>query len=557
MKYMDKDILTVFLKIQKSKGSIVLDGKHLNIADIIQVSRKNKKVSITKDPKTLKLIEKTYQTMMDDIKNGVPVYGCNSAYGGRAGVVLNKGDIEKRIKNAQKISEAIIHTDVTVGPELDVPITKGAILIRANMLVKGVSAVRQSDIELYIKLLNKNITPIVNQYGGVGASGDLAHNSRVLSALRWIEGTKIRQLDGSVIEAKDALKSEGIEQLKLEPKAGLGLVNGDNFSTSIAASIAYDTLSLFILSLITSAMVVEALNGTNRSFHPLLGKVRQHKGQINVANIMMYLLNDSKLAYQEEYEHKKRKEGELIQDGYSLRGIAQYYAIGAETLIRSLETITINANSASDNPLWVTPEYAINKKDEWNWVSGANFIAMHMSETLDSLRKTLTHIAKISDRHIARLVKPHQNNGLPANLSDPKAISQCTFKGVQIQAGMLDIYSSLLSIPVNTFFGNHEEDNQDITSHAITSGILAKENLRVARYAVAQTMLAAVQAIDIRGGPELLSPQTRPLYDFIREKTNYVKEERPISNDIETIYKSVEDESIIDVINKIISKYKE
>jgi histidine ammonia-lyase len=161
---------------------------------------------------------------------------------------------------------------------------------------------------------------------------------------------------------------------------------------------------------------------------------------------------------------------------------------------------------------------------------------MHVAEGLDSLRKVMTQIVKLNDRHLARLVNPHHNNGLPANLSDGASITQCAFKGVQIQAGMLDVYSSLLSIPVTTFFGVHEEGNQDITAHSLTSGILAIENLRLARYSLAQNLLALAQAVDLRGGPDRLSPRTRPVYHFVRERAAPVVNERPLHQEIETLY---------------------
>jgi len=148
------------------------------------------------------------------------------------------------------------------------------------------------------------------------------------------------------------------------------------------------------------------------------------------------------------------------------------------------------------------------------------------------------------------MVSPHENNGLPANLSDKSAITQCTFKGVQIQSGMFDVYSSLLSMPVSTFFGTHEENNQDITSHALTSGILGLENLRLVRYSLAQNLVAIAQGVDLRGGPKMLSPKTQPLYAFIREKTTYVKKERPLNTDIESIYEAVCDGSIMRVIRE-------
>lgn len=176
---------------------------------------------------------------------------------------------------------------------------------------------------------------------------------------------------------------------------------------------------------------------------------------------------------------------------------------------------------------------------------------------MDSLRKIMTQIVKINDRHLARLIDVSESNGLPPNLSDKAAITQCTFKGVQVQAGMYEVYSSLLSIPVSTFFGTHEEGNQDITSHALTSGILGLENLRLARYSISQNLLAAVQAVDLRGGPKYLSPRTRPVYYFIRKITDYIVAERPLGDDIERIYKTIVNGSLMkEIREKVLNDYE-
>jgi len=125
---------------------------------------------------------------------------------------------------------------------------------------------------------------------------------------------------------------------------------------------------------------------------------------------------------------------------------------------------------------------------------------MHMAEVLDTLRKITTQLIKKHDRHLARLIDVTDNNGLPPNLSDPEqAVSHCTFKGIQILSGMLEVHSMMLSNPITTMFGIHEERNQDITSHATTSGNLAIKNLELLKYSLAGNMLAVAQAVDLRG----------------------------------------------------------
>jgi histidine ammonia-lyase len=212
--------------------------------------------------------------------------------------------------------------------------------------------------------------------------------------------------------------------------------------------------------------------------------------------------------------------------------------VSFERVKAAFATLVVNANSASDNPLWVPPDATTPGEPPWQWVSGANFLATHAAEVLDGLRKTLTQVVKLADRHLSRLVNPHRNNGLPANLSETAAVSACAFKGVEIQSGMFEVYSTLLSFPITTLFGVHEEGNQDVTTHALTSGILALENLRLARYAVAQNLLALAQAIDFRGGADELAPRTRPVYEFVRARVEYQTCEKPLHAEIERLYEA-------------------
>ncbi len=548
MNYNNISLIKIAKSFQKVKEKVEIGEQNLQIDQVLSVALNKAPLSFVNNKKITDRINLCHQKMMEQVKKGVPIYGCNSGFGERACVVVNRGAEKERVENAVKISEGITHIDVSVGPVFEKEVVRAAMMIRINMLLAGVSAVKKSDLDIFKTMINKDIIPVVNQYGGIGASGDLAHNCRVLNAARGLEGVRVINENEKNEDAAHALKRMGINKLKLDPKAGLGLVNGDNFSTALALLLANSTLETFLLSLVSSAMTIESLLGTNRSFHPLLSDVRPHDGQIEVASIMRHLLNNSKLAYQEMQGHKLRPEGIKIQDGYSMRCLSQYHGVNAEKIKLSLNTITKNMNSVSDNPLWVTPEHAVDGEEPWQWVSGGNFIASHMVEVIDGLRKTLTQITKLNDRHLFRLVSPTQNNGLSANLSDTEAITQCAFKGMQIQSGMFDVYSSLLSIPVSTFFGIHEEGNQDITTHALTSGILGIENLRITRYSLAQNLIAVCQAVDLRGGVNKLSPKTQPVYNFIREKVKYVTKERPLNNEIEAIYDTIVSREIIKVI---------
>ena len=527
-----KDLVATY----KPGATVSLTGdQKLTIASIISVGEGRSKVALKISDKYRNRFKTVRKKIFEQISQGVPIYGTTTSYGGRANVILNKGNAEKRLLNATKLSQSIVHVDVSTGPTIPKEIVRSAILIRINMLMPGLSGIRIKILEVLSKFLNQDIIPNIGQYGSVGASGDLAQNGRIVSLLLQLPSVMVTNENGKVYEARKILKKNGIEAVVLEPKEGLALVNGDNFSSSAASFVAYETLQLLLLNLSCNALIVQALRGSLRNFHPILSKVRPHKGQEFTSYILRSLLKDSKLARQDLKEPSYRGNDESVQDPYSIRCIPQYFGPDWENLASIWETITINVNSVSDNPIWTTPEYVDSGEKPYQWVSGGNFLAMHMSDSLDRLRKILVHIIKLNDRHLARLVHPKFNNGLPANLSDKMAISQTTFKGLQTQMGMYDVYSSLLVNPASTAFGSHEEFNQDVTSHSFSSAILSWELLRIARYAIATNLIASCQAIDLRGGPDLLSPSTRLLYKWVRSNVPYIKKEQPLGHYVEKL----------------------
>ncbi|NMB56338.1 aromatic amino acid lyase, partial [Candidatus Beckwithbacteria bacterium] len=383
-------------------------------------------------------------------------------------------------------------------------------------------------------LINNDLIPKVGCYGGLGASGDLPQNGRVLSVLRQLPGTKIWSETG-FIDASQALKSKGFKPLILAPKAGLGLVNGDNFSTAAAFHLTRETLFALLTQAVAGAMMFEMTLATNRSLHPLIYKIRKHQGQEEVASLYLNLIQDSQYIRNEMKELLPSVDGRKVQDVYSIRCLSQFFGVSWERVKWAMDTVEINANSASDNPLWTTDDTRLEGEKPGQWVSGGNFIAEYMVEVMDALRKTITQIVKVNDRHMSKLIDPHENNGLTPNLSYKDAISQCTFKGIQAQAGMFEVYSTFLSMPISTLFGVHEQNNQDITSHAMTSGLIGRENLQVCWLSLAQLMIALAQAVDLREGSSKLSSKTKKIYDFVRQDIEFAKTEKPLGPEIELI----------------------
>lgn len=525
----------IYSKVNRT-GTVSLDGiGPISISDVLRISTRNVRVKLEFGKKHTARLIKVHEEMIKQVKAGDSIYGVTASYGGRSDLIVNTGNSEKRLEKARKLSYAITHVDVSTGEPVAKEIVRAAVFIRLCMLSKGFSAVRIKVLEALADLLNNDITPIVGRYGSLGASGDLAQNGRILSCLLFDKNVKAWNKNNKVRNAMALMKEKKLTPLKLEPKEGLALVNGDNFSSAASVLLLDELVKLFVINLGVCSIAIQALNGSSRNFHPLLHKIRPHKGQRIISEAINNLLSGSKLIKNEITGHRNRTDGEKVQDPYSIRCIPQYYGPDVENLIKCHETILVNINSVSDNPVWTDPDNVVDGEAPYKWVSGGNFLASYVADVIDTFRITMTRIIKHNDRLMARLVHPQFNNGLPANLSDKSSISQTLFKGLQTQMGMYEVYATMLSEPVGTKFGYHEEFNQDITSHSFTSAIFSWELVKILKYSIATTLIASCQATDLLGGPSMISSSTRNLYEWTRKRVPYVKKEEPMGKYVEDV----------------------
>lgn len=96
--------------------------------------------------------------------------------------------------------------------------------------------------------------------------------------------------------------------------------------------------------------------GSRGSFDPFVGYARPHPGQIESAHLIWSLLSESKFAQGDEVEVSiEDDQGVLRQDRYSLRTAPQWLGPQFEDLKRVKETIRIEVNSTTDNPLVEPP----------------------------------------------------------------------------------------------------------------------------------------------------------------------------------------------------------
>lgn len=545
------NVLNAIQKSFRATDAVKISGGPLSMAEIVAYAMVYPTVEFRFSKRHEDHIREGHEAVMNFAKNGDPIYGISASYGKQAHRVLDSQESSGQLRMAESLSKAILHVDVSVGTPLPREIVRPAMLIRLNSLAQGLSGVSMEELECFRLFLNTSLTPLIGQYGSLGASGDLAQNGRVLSALLHLDHVHLLNPDGKRIVMSQALKTKKYPMLTLKPKTGLAFVNGDNFSVAAASLFTLKVSVLMYVNTILSAGILQVLKGTNRSFHPLLEKVRSHPGQQFSASLYRKFLAGSKLSYDEMRVVQPRVKGYSVQDRYSLRCLSQFTGPDWEKIERAWQVMDISINSVSDNPLFASPKYKNPQEPAWSWIAGGNFLGMYAADILDDLRKILTRIVKLNDRHLALLVNEKENNGLSANLSDKESISQCAMKGLQNQMGMMEVYASVLSVPVTTFFGVHEEGNQDITAHGLTSWIMGNTLLELATYALATNIIAFAQAVDLRGGKALLSPLTQPLYDLAREEIPYIRREQPLGHYVENVQQRI---SSLDAMKELVTK---
>ena len=147
-----------------SQDIIIIDEK-ITIDDIIKVSRYNKKVELSLD--SIKRIKKARNYIDEKTDSGTLIYGVNTGVGKLCNTIVDykqQQDYQKRI---------ILSHACGSGDNYSTEIVRAAMLLLVNSISKGYSGTSLEVVNLFIQMLNKNITPIVPQKGSLGASGDL------------------------------------------------------------------------------------------------------------------------------------------------------------------------------------------------------------------------------------------------------------------------------------------------------------------------------------------------------------------------------------------------
>ena len=446
---------------------VTLDGTSLTLEQVAAVARDREEVSL--DAMALRRMRASRAVIEEIAAGDAPVYGVNTGLGQLAEVRVEREDLEVLQRNILR-SHAC-----GVGDPLPREAVRAMMLIRANVLMMGLSGIRPTVAKRLAALLNHGVTPVVPSRGSVGASGDLAPLAHMALVLI---GEGEAEYDGNRMNGAAALEAAGVDALKLEAKEGISLVNGTQAMLAVGGLALLDAEALSEMADVACALSLDALRGTPRAFDPRIHDARPHPGQRLSAARLLRLLEGSEI-------RESHRTCRHVQDAYSLRCAPQVHGAVIDALREVRRVLGIELNSATDNPLVFENET----------ISGGNFHGQQLAFVFDYAAMALCALAGISERRIDRMVNPALNEGLPPFLAGHAGLESGLMM-LQVTAASVVAEMRVLATPASPGSITTSGNKEDFVSMGMTAGLKFRQALELARTVIAIEMLCSIHALE-------------------------------------------------------------
>lgn len=489
-----------------------INGTNLTLAQVVKVAHSDG--AVVPDPDILSRIQASRQVVDTIIETNKTVYGVNTGFGKLSSVTIGPEELATLQLNLVR-SHAC-----GIGKPLSEPEVRAMLLLRANVLAKGTSGVRQQVLDVLLAMLNHGVHPVVPEKGSVGASGDLAPLAHIALAAIG-EGDVFYR--GERMDAMDAMKYAEVLPVTLEAKEGLALLNGTQAMCAVGGLAVARLIDLAELADVIGALTVEALHGTATAFDARIHAVRPHAGQTAVALHMRELLLGSELM-------AAHRDCDRVQDAYSLRCIPQVHGAVRDTLNFARQTLEIEFNSSTDNPLVFAGTGDV--------LSGGNFHGAPVALALDHTATAVSTLAGISERRIERLVNPDLSE-LPAFLAKKPGIYSGLMMA-QVAAAALCNENMVLAHPASVGSIPTGAAKEDFVSMGMTAALKLRTIAENVANVLAIELLAAVQALEFLR-PLRTSPRLQKVENLARTITPPMQHDQPLAPMIEALAERLPD----------------
>ena len=513
----------------------ILDGNQLTIPKVFDLANETARAKLSSTAK--RKILRARKLVEQWLNNREVVYGVTTGFGEFANVRVKAEDLEQLQENL------IFSHAAGSGDPLPIEVVRAMMALRVNALAKGFSGIRLITVELLMEMLNRGIVPVIPSQGSVGASGDLVQLAHLVLAMmgkgKINQREKGKDKKYKLVDSNIALQKNGLHPVRLTAKEGLALINGTQMMTAYAALAIHQAKLLAKIADIAASVSVEALRGSDTAFDERIHLLRPFKGQLAVAKNMRRLMHGSEL------RESHRRNDTRVQDAYSMRCIPQVHGASRDAIDYVYEKISIEINSANDNPL-IFPDDGIH-------LEGGNFHGQPIALAMDFLAIALSELANISERRIERLVNGSLS-GLPrfltpnGGLNSGLMIAQYTAASLVSENKVLAHPASVDSIPTSA----NQEDHNSMGS---ISAQKAWRILKNAQTVLAIELLCASQGMDFarvlkNKKPLKAGAGTEAAYQFVRRHIKHLNRDRVLYNDIQKALGIVLDGSILLEVEK-------
>ena len=485
---------------------LLIDGETLTIEDVHQVAVDRRRVAL--HPDAAKKMRRSRSVVEAIVKEGRVVYGVSTGFGKLSDVHISTEEITQLQHNLVRSHAS------GIGDPFGEDEVRALMLLRANVLAKGLSGVRPVIAERLCDLLNHHFYPVIPCRGSVGASGDLAplaHLALVLIGEGEVFSASTR------ITGREALDGIGVEALSLQAKEGLALLNGTQATLAAGLTCWRRAKQLLDMADLAGAMSLEALKGSPVAFDPRIHQARPHPGQVEVARRLSFFLRESEI-------RQSHIDCGRIQDAYSLRCIPQVHGAVRECLEYVRSVMAVELNSATDNPLVFAGE------NSGDVLSGGNFHGQSLGLAFDFMTMSLAILANIAERRIERLLNPEYGD-LPPFLADHPGLNS-GFMIAQVAAAALASENKVLSHPASVDSIPTSGNKEDHVPMAMGAALKLKQVVANVERILAIEFLCAAQGIDYLR-PLKAGVTVEGAYRHVRSKIAHVSADRVLSTDIE------------------------
>jgi len=479
---------------------VLVDGRSLTIESAMEVAEHGEVIRVS--PQSLRQMEKFRAQLEQKLLRGEVVYGVNTGFGSLADKVVRPEHIDELQLNLIRSHSA------GVGSPMPTEIVRAAMLIRLNSLLNGNSAVRKEVAELMVGMLNKGVTPLVPEYGSLGASGDLVPSAHM--ALTMVgEGRACRR--GNVFESARALSASKLKPIVLHAKEGLSLINGTAFTTALGCAAVRRGEILLAAANSTLAVTAEVLGACSQSFDEKLIGVKLDPGQDQVARQVRALTKGSRRIRSEP----------VPQDPYSIRCAPQVHGSLADALAFARRIVINEMNSVSDNPVL---------NEDGSVLHGGNFHAQPVAMSLDLLSLAISYLGIISMSRIHYLLErtPPESKYMASKPGLESGLMILEYTGTSLISD-----NSALVYPASSYPASVSGDIEDHASHGVNAGM---KTLRVAGNVSRILAIELIIASNILGSNESgISNHAKEVYGIVRSVSPLLRGDRSQGDEIEAL----------------------